>query len=45
MECAWELLALVHAGRGVLKLLMQLLNFTLECERAEVTAGARVDQG
>jgi hypothetical protein len=38
-------MSLVHRGRGVLKLLMQLLNFPLECEKAEVTAGARVDQG
>jgi len=45
LECAWEPLALVRGGLSVLELLMQLLNFLLGCERAEVTAGARVHQG
>jgi len=45
MECVWRSLTLVRGGLRVLELLMQLLNFVLGCERAEVMAGACFHQG
>jgi hypothetical protein len=45
MECVWRSLTLVRGRLRVLELLMQLLNFLLGRERAEVIAGARVHQG